>query len=182
MEQFLQAQEKIPLPTKDILKIMQPERAIQVDFKDLVKSSSLLNAFKGHNIILLFYNIKGQSGVGHWCLLYKDAKVPTTLHFFDPYGGASPLSQHEDPVQKRAFSELVKKHKEKYKFEINKYQYQKWSKSVETCGRWCGLRGRMICLSPQEFKSFFKYRSATRDELVALMTAFIFCIFFPFRH
>lgn len=70
--------------------------------------------------------------VGHWVLIMD---VGRRIEFFDPYG--NPPDYYYKDASMKLLSNLMNQCSAKY---YNNFQFQKFSKDISTCGKWCVLR------------------------------------------
>lgn len=115
---------------------------------------------------------------GHWCLLFQlDAN---TIEFFNPYGGFPDHSLEYIPMEFRKKSNQVHTILSKlmlnspYELTYNEFAFQKQSKNIKTCGRWCIVRLCNKDLDLYQFRDYInnlsKYLKINGDELVTLLT------------
>ena len=109
MNMFIKNMEKLTLDQHDIMAIAKPETTTYYTYDNLIKQKSIVDAFKGKNGVFVFYNVKGQN-VGHWVCMFRNARNPNMIHYFDPYG-KSPAEDIEMTHNKDKFLEMIKKHK-----------------------------------------------------------------------
>lgn len=168
------------LSDDEILKIIKhPAKTIL--YPDLIKYNSIEALFgKYHIILLLYVNKEDAEGIeGHWCLLTLVNRNGNKIcEFMDPYNYFpddelcfySEKWREESGQDKRLLTKLLydfslnKKHKIYY----NEIRFQKESPVINTCGRWCAIRGRFYKVPLEEFQQYFeklKHKGWNLDEL-----------------
>jgi hypothetical protein len=107
--------------------------------------------------VLLLFETKFNNG--HWCCLIKHKN---SIEFFDPYAF---LPDDELKFTNEKFREQNNMNipyltylllTSKLPIEYNDYQFQRFAKGVNTCGRWCGYRMQHHTMSIDDFIDFFK--------------------------
>ena len=143
--------------------------------RDLAGARSLKEAMGKHKAMVILYETKDSSG--HWCAVFEAA--PGLLEFFDPYGirpdGELEFIDRrfmEESGQGPHLSRLIEKSKYPV-VEYNSTPLQKFSRDMNTCGRWCGLR---ICFRDIPLKNFirlFRRQKFPADWYVTALTMFV---------
>ena len=113
---------------------------------------------------------------GHWCCLFRNNK--NNIEFFDSYG------IFPDDELKYATKSFRKKNNMMwphltylllscpYKIEYNNHKFQKMSRKISTCGRWCLIRCLLSAVDIDNFyKLFKKYKD--KDKVALFLTDFI---------
>lgn len=138
-------------------------------YSDLINYKNINEVLGKYNgTIILFQNTKL---TGHWCCIwYNNDK---TIHFFDPYGFEIDTQLNlATYVKKKYLSDLF--NKSGCHIDFNKYELQKFTKNINTCGRWCGLRLRFRYLSHKKFYELFtKNKYYSPDFWVSALTMLI---------
>jgi len=124
------------------------------------------------NAIVVLYEQKLNSG--HYCALLKRGD---SYEFFDPYG----TKQIDDELEFSTFNRgfiggqsnnllnILKR--DRKKFNVSHYKFQKEGDNINTCGRWCATRIRLGSLSIQQFADIFlKNPILDPDLLVVALT------------
>jgi hypothetical protein len=136
-----------PLSNYDIERALNNKVKIII-YSDIKKMRDENEFFKPHNMVCVLYETGKE--IGHWILLIKHNKGnKKIIEFFDPYG-----QNLDEPLE---FS--VKRDKYPYLMNLfyrsgindfiwNNMKLQRLENGINTCGRWCILRGlnRNICL------------------------------------
>ena len=135
-----------------------------VHYTDLKKFRSLPSLMAGKKKLLILLD-PPELDVGHFVLLI--VKSSNYVCFFDPYGNTiNTLLTKYFTTLDDSLPRLLKG----YNVDENIYKLQKTSNAIQTCGRWCIVRGLKHQLDNREFKNFFRFGSVPLDELVTLMT------------
>ena len=173
------------LSDKEITSIVKYKTKV-ITYPELADYSNIKQLFGKYNIILLLYiNSEHDNDInGHWCLMTKvkrDGK--TIIEFMDPYGyfpddelsfytkeWRQKSGQDEKLLTKLLYDfSLNPKHKIYY----NEIPFQKESKSVNTCGRWIGIRGHFYKVKLEDFQKIFKKLKKDKynlDELAVFLS------------
>jgi len=174
--EVLKRYEDIALSDKDILKLLE-HRAV-IHLYPQLHYFSTIDQLLGHfgACILLF---EAQKNYGHWCCVWK--LNPSTVSFFNPYGGYpdDSLEYINDSYRKRSYqdnpllSELLLA--SPYELTYNDVAYQKHSKNIRTCGRHCVVRLWNRNMTDEEYDDYIKHNcqlyKVNPDELVTLLTS-----------
>ena len=119
--------------------------------------------FNENGYCILFLNPDNLQ-VGHWVIMFKN---PSGTYFFDSYGS------HPKYLDAKLFKFLIKHYP---KIIYNTFQYQKYSSSIATCGRWSMFVLAMnklvtdlnVDILHAVLKSFKKqYKNKSYDQIVA---------------
>lgn len=149
-------------------------RAMKVmKYSDLVNYKKLEDIFE-RNIpgVLLLYETK--LNMGHWVMLlkYKDR-----IEFFDSYAllpddqlkFTTKQFKRENNMDVPVMTWLMLY--SKFPIEYNHFPFQKWSKNIATCGRWCGYRYKMYDMDLEEFIEMFeKIPKSKLDKTIVELT------------
>ena len=143
------------------------------EFFDLIKENG---------IVLILYGTVSPN-VGHWTsiILTKDNNGNDIYEFFDPYSG-----KYDSEKQYISRKQLINNgeiidyltmilKQADLPVSYNKYQYQKYSKGVATCGRWVIVRYIFHEFSSDEFEFFInmfaKAKKMSLDRWITLFTS-----------
>lgn len=146
----------------------------------VMKYTDLMNYEKLEDIfepsipgVLLLYETKHNTG--HWIMLIK---YSDRIEFFDSYAMLpddqlkfTPKQFKEDNGMDVPVLTWLMLHSS-YPIEYNHNKFQRWSKNVGTCGRWCGFRYKFMDKSLDEFIEMFKiFPKRKLDETVVALTS-----------
>ena len=162
--------ENVELTENDILKILD-EKVNVIAYSDLFTYRNIDEALGPHNALIVLYQVQSHTN-GHWSLLYREKN---TLHFFDPLGikmdeellfipNFFTLDNNGERIPHLSY--LV--NKSGYKVISNTTKYQKNSKHINTCGRWCCVRLKFRYLNEEQFKKLWK--NIPNDEEITELT------------
>ena len=161
-----------PLSDQDIRNLLGDDIKI-LTYPDLGKMRSIDEAFdgKGRSIILFLTNGPTE---GHWCCMLNKKKG---IEFFDPYGDAPeeqkegiPKSRLEMLDQDRPFLTKLLRASGKPVF-YNNHAFQRESKNINTCGRWCVGRMMYAPKSLEFFKKVVDDSGMSPDNFITALTA-----------
>lgn len=148
-----------------------------LSYKDIYNYNSIDSLLHPYNFVIILYEMT--PGNGHWCLFFK--RNNKVCEFFDPYGikiddqikWVDDFYKFQLGENYRYLSSLILY--SKYNLEYNPYQFQKYSKNINTCGRWCILRYLFKKLSIDKFhkmiKSLSKKFKLSFDNLVTFLVS-----------
>lgn len=164
--------ENIGLSSTDIMKLAGGHANIVV-YGDIHKYRTIDELINPYGCCFLLY--ESEPKWGHWCLVFmRDDGI---LEFFDPYGTI--IDDQLDDIDKnfrektnQNYPYLTKLLYEcPYQIEYNDYQFQRRSRNIKTCGRWCICRWICKSLTLEEFKYYFLKKHG--DELVTYLTMWV---------
>lgn len=95
---------------------------------------------------------------GHWCCIFLRKK---SLEFFDPYGTIydDNLKKINSKLRRTTYQDYPYLTKlscdSKYKLEYNEWQFQRYSKNIQTCGYHCCTRIIFKHLTLNQYKKIF---------------------------
>jgi hypothetical protein len=157
----------------DIIKITDGKVKLML-YEDLKNVSNLDNILSPYNATILAYESADRQG-GHWVLLMKQKYDNyETLEFFDSYGLKPDAEEKFDIYNKVPYlTALLKSYKGHV--EYNKYPFQQFSQTVNTCGRHVGSRVSFRHLTLDQYIKMFEDNpyNCTPDQLVTLITLLI---------
>jgi hypothetical protein len=120
-----------------------------------------------HKACILLYDLPNGEA-GHWSCIFR--KSPDVLEFFCPYG-LKPDDANDKTNGRPYLTNLI--NKSKYKVIYSDYQLQRYSESVNVCGRYVGLRLQLRELPIQEFIDLLtKNKYYNSDFWVTSLTLF----------
>jgi len=177
-KKILKQYENIALSDKDLRKLVEGKASI-VLYPNLIHYKTIDEVLGPHEACFLLFEAKRH--YGHWTLLFKSD--PTTIEFFNPYGGYPDDSLEYIPMHFRKKSNQLHTHlsvlldKSPYELTYNEFQFQKKAKDTKTCGRWCAVRLLMRYTSLYDFKEVIdklsKELGLSGDEFVTLLTMYV---------
>ena len=100
-------------------------------------------------ICVCFILLKTSEQSGHWTCLVRNNNL---IYYFDSYGVApdgelskiSPGIRYELHENQRALTRLIRTIPSGYTFSYDSKQFQQYSSSVNTCGKWCEVFAKCI--------------------------------------
>jgi hypothetical protein len=111
---------------------------------------------------------------GHWVALWADSK---NINYWDSLGMGMPDSYKSyTPFDKQyppLLANLLATDPRRRPIIANYKDYQQWSGTVSTCGRWSGLRIKLRALNNDEFDRIFEGNSGllrNRDFVTTILT------------
>lgn len=175
---------KVPVPMtgRDLEKYV-PEKKI-VLFEEL-KGKKLEHFMPDDpDYLIILFEVRSDNE-GHWVSLLRYGR---TLEFFDSYGKTpkeiydfNSAQQNNILDQNKNYLSIMIKdfltRNKKYKFLVNKKQFQKDGDGIATCGRWSIFRIKALMkkgMTLHEFYEFYKktknlFKNESNDELVSLI-------------
>lgn len=165
LKQLINDGEKIELTENDILNILDGKVNV-IAYSDLFTYRNIDEALGPYNALIVLYQVQSHNE-GHWSLLYRENN---TLHFFDPLG----IEMDKEILFISNFFTLDNKgervphlsylvNKSGYKVISNTTKYQKNSKHINTCGRWCCVRLKFRYLNEEQFKTLWQNIPADKE-------------------
>ena len=165
------------LTDDDVKKIIGYKNIKNVAYYELSKYKTLDELFGNSNIVILLYvhHIGPQEVTGHWTLLTRvKRKGKTIIEFNDSYG------QFIDDITEKYSKEWKKRSNQQHNYlsrllhdfindkdkilYYNEIQFQSSKKGINSCGRWCALRGRFYKVPLEVWqKSFLKLKDKGYD-------------------
>ena len=167
---------KQSLGDDDIMKFMDNDIQITKysDIRSMKSIDDLLGKF-GRCIIL--FEIEGFNN-GHWTLLQhcKDQKSQKSyLLFFDSYGY---MPENELNAIDSNIKKMTDQHRgyllrllydQPLQVRYNQFKLQKLKSGVNTCGKWCCIKGLFPCCNETDFAELVQSTNYTPDELICLL-------------
>jgi hypothetical protein len=153
------------LSTADVVKIAEQPMAMLLydDLAEFQRAQDLFDPATGNACLIL---VRCGPNNGHWVVLTKDG---TDVTFFDSYGGFIDDQLDYTPVKYAPhLSRLLSKYPGRVHY--NAKQVQKYSKDVNTCGRWCGLFVRNRKIGVDDFVDVMTPDGVDPDQLVVALT------------
>jgi len=172
MEKEVRNEKRKALNDSEVLDIVDGKANI-VMYSDLWRYNSIDELVKPHGAAFILY--QQRPTYGHWCAVTKNKNL---ISFFDPYGvypdaqleWTKPAMREKLNMDYPYLSDLLAHSPSHYKLEWNKHQYQKYSKDVASCGRWCALFIAFKDLGLTEFAKLFDLNVKDNDDIVTLLT------------
>ena len=131
-------------------------------YSNFKKVKNLRTFMEGKKNLLILLDPPTQK-VGHFVLLIF--KSSNYVCFFDPYGNR--ISKLLSILNlDNSLLHLLRG----YSVDENIKQFEVINNRVETCGRWCIIRGIHHKMSNIEFIKYFRFKNVALDELAVLMT------------
>lgn len=147
-------------------------KAVLVIYKDLLKYTSIYEAFQGLNNIILLFPVQSDTQ-GHWVCIQKNDKKKTINHF-DSYGlsWTEELGYTDNKIAKQNILGQLYQQAQSTGWNVtyNKYRLQKMTDGINTCGRWACMRSRMDYLNNDEFVKLFTNQKFTPDWYITCLT------------
>lgn len=145
----------------DILRFFPHSKILS--YAELSNISNVEELFTNDNKCFILYELTAD--YGHWILLFLKGSV---IFFFDSYGlfpdkellfVTSVAKNITYPFLSELFIQTPKS------IDYNQYKLQKFSRGINTCGKWCIVRALSENLSTNEFYNYFKNIS-NKDKAV----------------
>lgn len=145
-----------------------------ISYSDLAKYSNLNDLLGKDNFCVLLYQTSSKT-TGHWVALMVNIK--NEIVFFDSYGLKYDFEQQYgatyDKSLPKYLTNLIESDGRVVKY--NTFDYQRWGKSVSTCGRWSSIAVNLLRkLSLQAFNRLFTTNKSTLlnngDFTITLLT------------
>lgn len=138
-------------------------------FSQIADYETLDDLLKPYNRVIILWETAKRRG--HWTCLFKNIK--DEIFFFDSYAikpeGELRYSAGKNKYlnqQRNTLLRLFKGHYVRY----NDIALQKWSKGINTCGRWCILRLCFDDLDSRQFAKLIKSQTDNPDQFVTDLT------------
>lgn len=167
--------ETIDLSGEDIHRITDGKSRI-ISYDDLQHINTIDELLGEHRAVIILYQTT--KNYGHWVSLMRDGD---TLEFFDPYGFE--VDEELEVIERlhlRKDGVKVNPHltvlinQTNLKLKVNKERLQKFSKDVNTCGRWVALRVRLREMSMEMFVAkMTKNKHYSGDFWVSALTILV---------
>lgn len=177
LKNLVKQNEQVPISDADILKICDNKVNI-LAYEDLGKlykaGKSLLSQFSEdkNNCIILLYQLRGPSGIGHWVsLIYRPEH--NVIEFCNPYAYRPDqeinLMEHQEAYLTKLLLGT------NCRIMSNHYKYQEFVQSSSTCGRHAAVRCVFHDLTNEEYYKFLSsyqpnMKARDFDKLVTVMT------------
>lgn len=145
-----------PISNFDIMEYLNNNVSI-IKYSDLNNYKSIDDVFKNNDNVVLLYELSDVNN-GHWVALRRD-KNKNIIYYFDSYGDeiedelkhASERAKNKVDLTKNKL--LLKLIDSDYTIDYNNYKYQKMSKNINTCGKYCCV----FIDSKMSIDEFYKY-------------------------
>lgn len=181
MDKAVKRWERKSFSGEDIFKLCDSKVIIR-RYRDLADVKSLKDALGTHKAMVVLYETR--PAYGHWCAVLEVSPAttarPAVMEFFDPYGLA-PDGQLDfipkafrgaDPATSSArLSQLIEK--SGCAVIYNNAPLQHFSRGMNTCGRWCGLRIAMRDIPLKKFIKLFERQTFSPDWYCTALTMFV---------
>ena len=161
------------LSDKDVKSIIPTLKV--VSYPELLSATSIDQVLDEKGRLMLLYLTENEN-TGHWVCLLK-RRGTKCIEYFDPYGKYGPDGESKwlTPEELEEFgqdtfhlSKLIKN--SPYKLVVNKTQFQKDKRDVNTCGRHCLTRLYLKHLSLPEYTKLVKGSGVSPDDFVSGFT------------
>lgn len=163
------------LSSEEMLKLCEGKTNI-VTYPQIINYKNINELLGKHKACIILYMTK--ENYGHWTCIFKLNK--NTIEFFDPY---SLIMDDEFKFIKKDFRNRSNQdlpyltkllYKSKYKITYNHHKFQRYSKMISTCGRWCCMRIILRDLTLKEFsKLFLGNKHYDPDFIVTFLTLYV---------
>ena len=171
IQRLFDKNKNIPLSDSDIRELMGKEVNITT-YGNLKNYNDVNELLYPNNVCFILYEWRPH--YGHWVLLSKSDK---DVEFFDPYGGFIDSQLDEVTVELRKelnednpyLSNLLRN--SPYDISYNEFPFQKLSKAISTCGRWCIIRAKLKDMNLYEFQKLFMDKLGGGDDIVTYLTS-----------
>jgi len=172
MSEEIKEAREYPLSDGDIRALLGDDIKI-ITYPDLEKMSNINEAFDHKGRCIMLFLTTGPTE-GHWCAMLRKKKG---IEFFDPYGDAPeeqkegiPRSRLEALDQEKPLLTRLLRASGKPVY-YNSHAFQKESKNINTCGRWCV--GRMLFANKpiEAFAKAVEDSGMTPDNFITALTA-----------
>jgi len=146
-----------------------------VSYPEILKAKHIDEILDEKGRLMLLYLTESQTS-GHWVCLLK-RRGTKVLEYFDPYGKYGPDGESKwlTPDELEEFgqdtfhlSKLIRNCP--YKLVVNKTQFQKDKRDVNTCGRHCLTRLYLKHLSLPQYTKLIKDSGIPADDFVSGFT------------
>lgn len=161
---------------EDLLMKMVDNKSNFLTYDQLEKHNDIESVLGQHGCCLLLY--QSSRWGGHYCCIFKSAQKENHLVFFDSYGAEMDTELQYSDFNIRQHNGQVVPHlsslvaNSKYTVSSNKYQYQRDSTEIATCGNHTAVRINLRKYSPHEYQKFLTTNKGhqTPDWIVTEMT------------
>ena len=159
MENLIKNAEKIPLAYEDFTNLVNPISHHTIEHSE-IKVNNLKDFFRNDRAVIVFLPNKVHT-VGHWVAVLKHKNGSTS--FFDPYGLTYKELCKMLGLKPKEFLAEIELH--------NTHQLQRYRQTINTCGRHCAVRCRMVDLAPTDYAYTIGYgRKMPVDDLITILT------------
>ena len=131
-------------------------------YSSLKNISNLKLFMRGKRNLLILID-PPNSRIGHFVLLIL--KSHNEAIFFDPYGNSL-----QKLLRILDLPDFLPRLLKSYRVISNINQFEVLKPKIQTCGRWCVIRGIFSNMSNLEFSKFMKFKNVKSDELAVLLT------------
>ena len=171
MNSLINDYKNIALSDNECLQLVNGKANV-ILYENLIYCNDIDQLINPYGACFLLYETK--KNYGHWCAIIKLNN--TTVEFFDPYGVFPDDELKWVPENTKKVLNSDKPYltsllyNSQYNIDYNEHKFQKYSKNIKTCGRWCAVRIYLKYLSLEEFTHLFKNNG---DNKVTLLTMWI---------
>lgn len=149
-------------------------------YLELNQINNILDILPG-NICACFILLKTNSNSGHWTCLCRNQNI---IYYFDSYGvkpdgeltNISPGLRYQLHENSKALTRLIRTIPSGYTFAYNNIQFQEYSESVNTCGKWCDVFCKCIFkgLTLDQFQQRLKQLKTTYRTSYDLLACMLY--------
>lgn len=172
----MEEQLKESLSDEDIKQFFN-DRINIIKYSELKNVHSLDQILRDYGRAIILFEIKGLNN-GHWTLLQscKDKKTNTPyILFFDSYGykpenELNYIATNIKLMTDQSHGLLLKLlYNQPLVVRYNNLRLQKLAKNINTCGKYCCVKGKYPFLNENEFAEILRSTSYSPDELICLI-------------
>jgi hypothetical protein len=148
-----------------------------VKYSDLKDMQSIDDLLEPHMRCIILFEISAINS-GHWTLLqqcYDTKKKKPYILFFDSYGYSPENEISVISPEFRKYSDQERGYLLKLLYEqpqevhYNNYRLQKIKKNINTCGKYCCVKGKYPFIDEHEFQRLLRSTQFEPDYLICLL-------------